>query len=58
VAKVLRCYDVGSNCDFTIRAETEEEVLRIAQEHGRTNHEMGDFSPATIAKLKAFIAEE
>lgn len=58
MAKVLRCYDIGSNCDFTIRADTEEEVLRLAQEHGRKNHGMKDFPPEMIANLKAFIVEE
>lgn len=38
MARLLRCYEIGSNCDFTVRADTEEEVFRIAQEHGRANH--------------------
>jgi len=58
MAKVLRCYDIGTNCDFTVRAETEEEVLRIAEEHGRKNHGMKDFSPEMTAKLKAFMVDE
>jgi predicted small metal-binding protein len=58
MAKVLRCFDVGSDCDFTIRAETEEEVLRIAEEHARTKHNMPEFPPETIAKLRAFIRDE
>ena len=28
MAKVLRCSDVGFECDGVIRAETEEEVLK------------------------------
>lgn len=58
MAKILRCFDVGTKCDFTARAETEEEVLRLAQEHGRTKHNMKEFSPETIARLRAFIQDE
>jgi predicted small metal-binding protein len=58
MGKVLRCYDVGSDCDFTIRAETEEEILKIAQEHAKTNHNMDDFSPETFDRLKTFIKDD
>lgn len=39
--KVLRCREVGVDCDFSARAETEEEILKKAAEHGRTAHGMG-----------------
>jgi predicted small metal-binding protein len=32
MAKVLKCKDVGIDCDFVARAETEEEVLKLAME--------------------------
>ena len=33
MAKVLRCSDVGFECDGVIRAETEEEVLKLSLIH-------------------------
>jgi predicted small metal-binding protein len=38
MAKVLRCKDVGVGCGFEARAATEEEVLKIAAQHAKTNH--------------------
>ena len=32
MAKALRCRDVGIDCDFVARAETEEEILKKAGE--------------------------
>ena len=40
MAKVLRCRDVGMDCDFEVRAETEEEVLKNATEHASEDHNM------------------
>ncbi|MEW6001605.1 MAG: DUF1059 domain-containing protein [Nitrospirota bacterium] len=36
--KVLRCKDVGVDCDFVARGKTEEEVLKQAKEHARKHH--------------------
>ncbi|MFQ6066971.1 MAG: DUF1059 domain-containing protein, partial [bacterium] len=33
--KVLRCRDTGMDCDYEIRAETEEEILKKAAEHAQ-----------------------
>ena len=40
MAKVLRCSDVGFECDGVIRAETEEEVMQQAAEHAKTAHDV------------------
>ena len=37
MAKVLRCQDVGLDCEGEIRAATEEEVMRQAAEYARTS---------------------
>ena len=31
--KQLSCRDVGADCDFTVRAKTEEEVLEYGYDH-------------------------
>ena len=38
MAKVLRCRDVGVDCDFAVHGETEDEVLKKAKEHARKDH--------------------
>jgi predicted small metal-binding protein len=38
MAKILKCKDVGVDCDFVASGKTEEEVLKKAAEHARKDH--------------------
>jgi predicted small metal-binding protein len=58
MAKVLRCKDVGMDCDFEARAETEEEVLKQAAEHAAATHDMQEIPPDVLAKVRAAIRNE
>ena len=58
MAKVLRCQDVGLDCEGEIRAATEEEVMRQAAEHARTTHNMTEMSPEVVQKVRAAIRDE
>ena len=40
MTKVLRCRDVGLDCDAVVRAETEEELLKQVGEHAQSVHGM------------------
>ena len=40
--KQLRCADVGFECDATIQAESEDEVMAQAAEHAQSVHGMSD----------------
>jgi predicted small metal-binding protein len=55
MAKELRCRDVGLNCDFQARGETEDEVLRQAATHARTEHQITEMPPELSAKVRAAI---
>ena len=55
MAKQLRCRDVGMNCDFEARGNTEEEVLQKAAAHARTVHQIKELTPDLAAKVKAAI---
>ena len=55
MAKELRCRDVGLNCDFQARGDTEEEVLRQATIHARTAHQITDMPPELAEKVRAAI---
>ncbi len=55
MAKELRCRDVGMNCDFETRENTEEEVLQKASAHARNAHQITEMPPELAAKVKAAI---
>ncbi len=57
MAKMLRCRDVGVDCDHVIRAETEEELMRKVAEHAKTVHGMTEISPELVAKVKSAIKD-
>ena len=58
MVKVLRCRDVGFDCDGVIRAETEEEILKKAAEHAQTVHNLKEISEEVVDKVRAAIRDE
>ncbi len=58
MAKVLRCKDIGMDCDFVARGETEEEILKQAAEHAGTTHDMKEIPEEVLAKVRAAIRDE
>ena len=58
MAKALRYRDVGMDCDFVARAETEEEILKKAAEHAATAHEMKEIPEEVLEKVRAAIRNE
>jgi predicted small metal-binding protein len=48
MAKVLRCRDVGLDCEGELRGQTEEEILRQAAEHAQDVHNIRDMSPDLV----------
>ena len=58
VAKVLKCRDVGMDCDFEVRAGTEEEILKKAAEHAQTVHNMKEITKEVAEKVRAAIRDE
>jgi predicted small metal-binding protein len=55
--KKLGCMDVNpaGGCAFEVRAETEEEVLRLTADHGKVAHNMASIPPEIAAKIKSAI---
>lgn len=58
MAKVLKCRDVGPDCDFEVRGASEEDVLKQAAEHAEKEHGMQHIPPDMLAKVKAVIRDE
>lgn len=57
MAKVVRCRDVGFDCEGVVRAETEEEVLRQVAAHAKTVHNLETVSPEVVAKVRQVMRE-
>ena len=55
--KVVRCRDVGFDCEGVVRAESEEEVLRQVAEHARAAHNV-EVTPELAAQVKSLIQGE
>ena len=51
------CLDVDpqGGCAFQVRAETAEEVMRLAGEHAKVAHKLSSLPPEMVTKVKAAI---
>jgi len=58
MAKTVNCRDVGVNCDFVARGETEQEVLQQCAGHARTAHGMNEIPPELVIKVRAAIRDQ
>lgn len=60
MVKVLRCRDLGMNCPKEIRAENEEELLKLAAQHAEQDHGISAsmIPPSILAMVKASIKDE
>ena len=57
MAKVIHCGDMGCGCDFVVRGETMEEVLKVCVEHGKEVHEM-NVTPDMLELIKGMVRDE
>ena len=58
MAKVLKCRDVGVDCDFEARGNSVDEILLKAAQHAAGCHKGVQLTPELQAKIKAAIKEE
>lgn len=55
MAKELRCRDVGMDCEFKARGNSEEEVLQQAAAHAWSVHQISEMTPELQAKVRSAI---
>ena len=55
---VVKCRDVGVDCDFVARGQNAQEVMKKCVEHARQEHGMQEIPAELAAKVKAAIHEE
>lgn len=58
MAKVLTCREVGMDCDFVARGNSEEEIMVQAAAHAHKDHGFESIPPEVIEKVKAAIRDE
>jgi predicted small metal-binding protein len=58
MAKVLRCRDLGVDCDFVASGKTKEEVLKRAAEHARKDHNVKRVTKDYIKSWQKHIRNE
>ncbi len=49
----IRCRDTGVDCDFMVRAETENEAIRMASAHACRAHSRCENTPEMEESMKA-----
>ena len=58
MAKTVSCRDVGADCDFVARGNSEEEIMSQVAEHARVEHNMSEIPAEVKEKLHAAIRDE
>lgn len=57
MTKVLRCRDVGVDCDFEAKGETAEDIMAQAAKHAKEEHGMDQIPPELVAQCQKAIRE-
>jgi predicted small metal-binding protein len=57
MTKVLSCRDVGVDCDFEARGETEEEVMKKTAQHAKEAHGMTEIPQEIVEKCQKAIRD-
>ena len=58
MAKVLRCDAIFLGCGHVVRAESEEELLRLAAEHAKEVHGVSEIDEAMARTVRDAITNE
>lgn len=58
MGKILRCRDVGVDCDFEARGKDEAEILQKAAKHAMGCHSGVKMTPELQAKIRSAIRDE
>ena len=58
MAKTVSCRDVGADCDFVARGNSEEEIMSQVAEHARTEHNMDEIPAEIREQVRAAIRDE
>ena len=57
MAKILKCREVGLDCNFVARADTEEEIMKQIAEHAITTHGVKDMPEEVVVRVRSVIRD-
>lgn len=57
MGKVLYCKDLGFDCGFVAKAQSEEELLQAAAQHAEEAHGITELPDEVVAQVSAAIRE-
>lgn len=57
MTKSISCADVGSDCNWSTSAETEEQLMEKVAQHAKEDHPGLEITPELVAKIKSHIKE-
>ena len=57
MAKILRCRDVGPDCDADVRGDTEDKILELAVAHAQADHGL-EVTPELVEVVRSAIKDE
>jgi predicted small metal-binding protein len=58
MGKMVKCRDVGFDCDGIIRADTEGEALAQAAAHAQSVHSLEEVTPEVVEAVRAAMRDE
>ena len=58
MAKVLKCSDLNPGCNFEMRGNSEDDILKQATAHAKTAHNMQNIPPDVLSKARSAIVDE
>ena len=51
----LRCRDVGLDCDYVVRGNSDEDVMRQAAAHAQRDHGIEEITPDLAERVRSAI---
>jgi predicted small metal-binding protein len=57
MSKVLKCREVGLDCNFVVRADTEEEIMKQIAAHANITHGVKDMPEEVIVRVRSVIRD-
>ena len=58
MSKTTSCRDVGVDCDFTARGNTEKELFDLCERHGKKDRNVESIPRELKEKMRQYIREE
>ena len=58
MANVVKCKDLGFDCSFVVKAESEEELLGKVAEHAASAHGITEVTPELVEQVRGVIHTE